>query len=415
MTGSSRGRALVAGALCGGWLAALLLVRVSDPWRYPNDDNGAWFSAVARSHLQAGLGATRGQDFFTSRETGELVPYLHHPPLPGLILAAAFRLTGSETPATARLTFALLHLATFALIAVLAARIWDPARQGRHYLLALAVAAATPMSAFYGKMPNHEVPGLLFFLLGVVAWGGVRGGPVSGRGVVAAGAAWTLAAFSSWHAVLCVAGWLAVQWRAAGRRRAATALGALLAAVAAVVLQLLWAGNWSLLASQATAMRFWFAAGDGAGFGQGLDFLRHAFGIGLGRYGQIPGLMSVAWLVLLGADFARGRRRLEPLERGLVGLGIGSLAYALLFPRAVSQHAYQAFYALPFVALSCAAALERLERLPALAARPRLGRALPAAVIALTFLVGTASTLLLYRKPSSRVVEVVRTMERRYR
>ncbi len=78
------------------------------------------------------------------------------------------------------MTFALLHLVTFALVAYLAAQVWDPARQRFLFTWVLAVVAAVPMSAYYGKMPNHEVPGLLFFLLGVVLWG-FRSGPSSAR------------------------------------------------------------------------------------------------------------------------------------------------------------------------------------------------------------------------------------------
>ena len=64
----------------------------------------------------------------------------------------------------------------------IAAQVWDPVKQR---LLFAWVAGwsppSVPMSAYYGKMPNHEVPGLLFFLLGVRAVG-VSLGPVIGSG-----------------------------------------------------------------------------------------------------------------------------------------------------------------------------------------------------------------------------------------
>ncbi len=405
--------AWLSGGACAALLCALLLFHGFDPWRYPNDDNGAWFSAVARSHLSAGLRATRGQDFFTSRQTGKLVPYLHHPPLPGLILAAAFAVTGSDSPGAARMTFALLHLLTFALVAHLAARVWDSEKQGRLFTWVVAVAAAVPMSAYYGKMPNHEVPGLLFFLLGVLAWG-FRPGPPSAREVLLACAAWTFAAFSSWHAVLCILGWLAMQWDAHRRRRVVEALLWVAASTAIVLAQLLWAGGWALQNSQSHAAGYWFAGSDGASLVERLGFLKHALGYGINRFAQLPALLSIAWLLALAFDCARGRRFPGILERNLIGLGLGSMVYHLLFPRAVGFHAYQGFYLIPFVALTSSVALQRLEQLPIVAARARLGKALLPALLGLTCLIGVTTTVLMYRAPSPRVVEVVRTLELQY-
>lgn len=395
-------------------LGALMLFHGFDPWRYPNDDNGAWFSAVAKSHLNAGLRATRGQDFFTSRKTGALVPYLHHPPLPGLILAASFSITGNESPGTARMTFALLHLVTFALVAYLATRIWDPVNQRHLFAWVLVVAATVPMSAYYGKMPNHEVPGLLFFLLGVLLWG-FRAGPSSAQDVVLACAAWTCAVFSSWHALLCTIGWLAMQWDLKQTRRVVLALLWVLAAAAGVLVQLLWAGGWVLLDSQSRSAGYWFAGSDGATLAARIGFLNHALGIAISRFSQLPALLSISWLLILVRDSIRGHRCPGLRERNLIGLGLGSLLYYLLFPRAVSFHAYQGFYVIPFVALTSSLALERLLQLPFVSARARLGKALPAVMLGLMCVLGVTTTVLMYRTPSPGVVETVRALEHQYR
>jgi hypothetical protein len=385
-----------------------------DPWRYPNDDNGAWFSAVAKSHLNAGLGATRGQDFFTSQETGELIPYLHHPPLPGLILATAFGIAGRESPGTARMTFALLHLVTFALIVHLASHLWDPARQRHLFTWVLAVAATVPMSAYYGKMPNHEVPGLLFFLLGVVAWG-FRSGPSSTRQVILACLFWAVAAFTSWHAVLCVIGWLVMQWDVKPRRWVVGAVLWVVAATLAVLTHLLWAGGWVLLESQSRSAGYWFAGSDGASLAARLGYLNHALGIGINRFAQIPALLSIGWLLALVYETVRAGRRPDVQQRNLIGLGLGSMVYYLLFPRAVSFHAYQGFYVIPFVALTSSVALHRLLLSSFVGARPRLGKSLPVVLLGLTCIVGVTSTVLMYRAPSPRVVEAVRALESQYR
>jgi hypothetical protein len=404
---------LITGA-CAALLVALLSLHVRDPWSFPNDDNGAWFSAVARSHREAGLTATRGQDFFMDRQTGELIPYLHHPPLPGLLLAAAFTLAGSDSPGTARLTFALLHLATFLLIAALVGKVWGPVGQRRFVAMALVTAAVVPMSAFYGKMPNHEVPGLLFFLSGVLAWG-VGDQPPSARQVALACAAWALAVFSSWHAVFCALGWLLVHGDAGRRKPAFAAAAGVFAAAGAVLVHLAWAGGWELHASQSKSAGYWFAGSDGAALGERLGFLRHAVGIGIERYAFLPALLSMGWLAFLAADCIRGRRWPGARERRVIGLGLGTAIYATLFPRAVSFHAYQGFYLIPFVAVASSIALSRLEGLSWTRRRAWFGRSLAAAVVLGTFMLGLFTTLRMYRKPSPRVVQIVRSLESQYR
>ena len=97
--------AILVACFCG-----LLAINIASPWQFVHDDNGAWFSATARTHLLRGLDETKGQDFFLYRESGELKPYLHHPPFISLYLAATFALTGQDTPLVARGSVALLHL-----------------------------------------------------------------------------------------------------------------------------------------------------------------------------------------------------------------------------------------------------------------------------------------------------------------
>jgi hypothetical protein len=333
--------------------------------------------------------------------------------MPGLVLAVAFRVTGNDSPRTARTTFALMHLITFGLIAGLAARLWNPDREFYRYTYALAVVAVVPMSAFYGKMPNHEIPGLLFFVLGVFAWGDPT--VASAGRLAAACAAWTLAAFSSWHAVLCIAGWLLEQALEMRWRRAAAAFAVVAGATTLVVVQLLWAGGWMIHPSQSASTRHWFAGSDGASLSERLGFITHTFSMGLSRYGQIPAILSLTWVVFAISDRVRGKQDRRDQGRGLVGLAIGSVAYLLLFPRAVSRHAYQGFYLLPFVALTSSFGLQRLERLPFIVGRTRLAAGLRAVALVATILFGLASTIAMYRRPSGGVIEVVRTLERQYR
>src|SRR5262245_24712639 len=88
------GMPLSAAALLLVLLAGLLSIRSADPWRWLHDDNGRRYSSYARTHLALGLNETRGRDFFYDPRTGRRVPYGHHPPTLGLLLAAWFRATG---------------------------------------------------------------------------------------------------------------------------------------------------------------------------------------------------------------------------------------------------------------------------------------------------------------------------------
>lgn len=143
----------------------LLAINFGAPWQFLHDDNGAWFSATARTHLLRGLGETKGQDFFLERAGGKTVPYLHHPPFISLYLATVFKISGVDTPLAARMGVALLHIAAFLVFLRIARMILG--NGALTFLWAAFVFATVPMSVFFGKMPNHEVPGLLFFELGV--------------------------------------------------------------------------------------------------------------------------------------------------------------------------------------------------------------------------------------------------------
>jgi len=126
-------------------------------------------------------------------------------------------------------------------------------------------------------------------------------------------------------------------------------------------------------------------------------------------------MLSIGWLLILVYEGVRDRRFPGVQERNLLGLGLGSMIYYILFPRAVSFHAYQGFYLIPFVALTSSMALQRLEQLQFVSARARLKKALPAVLLGLTCLIGVTSTVLMYRTPSARVLETVRALQRQYR
>lgn len=143
---------------CG---AVLLCLDINEPWTGSYDANGALFSTVARNTLRYGLLATGGAQIVTG---GHVPPearriYAHHPPGLPWAMAASFAVLG-EAEWTARLVPILCTLGAAALLYVLALRL-----AGRWAgFFATLVFAVQPMVAFYGRMPDHEAPGMLFAL-----------------------------------------------------------------------------------------------------------------------------------------------------------------------------------------------------------------------------------------------------------
>lgn len=393
-------------------LCILLSLHISTPWQFPNDDNGAWFSAIARSHQHAGLAGTRGQDFFTSRETDALVPYLHHPPLPGLLLAAAFQITGHDTPLIARLTFSLLHVITFVVVVLLAIRICPPRDTMLRFTYILAVAATVPMSTFYGKMPNHESPGLLFFILGVLAWGFPRVAEGRGRTCLAL-LAWLFAIFASWHAAICILAWLLMNWDRQHHKRMALSILTVLGMVGVVILHLFWAHRWEALPSQSESLKQWVFTVDTEALASNIYALRHAIGIGIGRFAYLPAILAMLWTGNTIIERIKTHTMLSNQERAVLGLGLGSVTYALLFPHAVSNHAYQGFYLIPFVALASSIMLDRLCQATKQSARFKTNMAL--VILLLTCSAGILLTCRMYRKHSTHAVSATESLKHQYR
>lgn len=396
-----------------GLFVGLMALHMTSPWQYRHEDNGAWFSAVARTHLRAGLAATRGQDFFQYRASGELKPYLHHPPLLGLFLAAAFGLTESDTPAVARAAMMVVQLSSFVVFALMLKQIF-PASSGPR-LWALMVFAVSPMSVFFGRTPSHEPLGLFFVLLGAYVCLKVAGGQWQGAWWTwLAGAAWVLAAFSAWHAAFCVLGFVPYL----ARHRKDTAPGfarmttlAVLVATALVGLHLVWANHGRLEPSAIPAAAHWIGM-DWAtpGAAAYLNSLARGAGHAVAYCGYLPTVLAMAWVAAIGLRRLLGQRLLDR-DLFVLSLSLGSWVFSLIFSEAVSVHVYYQFYLLPWIALSSAILIERLFA----SGFSRRHRGTAAAGIALAVLLtmaGCAVTLAgVYHRPYDYAVRTARNLQ----
>ena len=128
---------------------ALLAFRIGDPWKYRHDDNGKHYTKVARAHNVLGFKETRGQEFTYNDITGNKAPYLHHPPLVGLFLAAVCSFTGEYTPVVVRTAMAGVHILSFLIFLAVVKEIFGEDIVGKVW--AVMVFAIAPMSVFSEK------------------------------------------------------------------------------------------------------------------------------------------------------------------------------------------------------------------------------------------------------------------------
>ena len=347
----------------GVWAFALLSIGLTRDWQLRNEDNGAMHTTLALSHLRTGLAHTRAHDMFVDRFTGQTTPYGHHPPGPALLLAAAFALSGSDSPAVARLTVIAFHLGSIFLTAHLISMLL-----GRGPAIVGGFAMATvPMSTYFGRMVNYE-PLCLFAVL-LMLWGYARHGLGRRGGLMALASGVIVGGLIDWPAFFFAAALAAVElvrvWR--DRTISRRALGVLLAltpAIFAFDIWHLWYAARGSLQSFADVVQ---SKGPG-----GPDFSVRRFVFGqldtFRRYFTHAGFLSVA---LASFCFVVPRSRVgrefwlesHSITRYLLlASGIAALAYVVAAPRWASAHQYWQFYFLPAATISMVLAWRYIER-----------------------------------------------------
>jgi 4-amino-4-deoxy-L-arabinose transferase-like glycosyltransferase len=336
-------------------LAGLLSLHARDPWRYLHDDNGRRYSSYARTHLVLGLERTGGLDYFYAPATGKMVPYGHHPPGLGLLLAGWFRLTGHDGPGAARALAATFHLVSAVLVLGLLASEYA----GPPALLAGFAFAVVPMSSYFGKMVNFE-PFLLPFMVGVVVayWRWAEGG--NPRWLALAACFAVLGAQIDWPillVVLVMAADAVRRWRAGGGRRfGVAAVGAVVLCLALAIAIGAWtsraAGVWELAGAMKYRSRLHGRVTWWRHVGKILDYNR--------RYFTEPVLVAALLAAVLAARDRWYGRALAPRTRLLLLFGAAGVLPVVAFPSSAEHHPYWQFCLLPYATLSVAEVLDRL-------------------------------------------------------
>ena len=332
---------------------SLLSIGITRDYRLKHEDNNALHGTFARAHLQLGLATTKGQNYFYSPTSGSAEFYAHHPPGPGLVLAAAYYLTGDDGPLVTRASAVAFHVLATILFFGLTCRILG---QGKESLLATLVFVLFPESAFFGRMMNHEILGLPAAIL--VVWGcweSLQDDTKAWcwRAVCAVGCIWgALVGWGGFFAIAACA--LHTAWEVCVRRntRAYATLALLLALgvllFAADVVHLLWA----LDEGGPKYLRGLLASRMGLTGEQGATWVVGRILEVQWRYFSLTGLLSVGALGFRGVRHVLATApRNPPLEVGLIFLVAGA-GYVAAFNLAAARHDYWQFFLLPASALA---------------------------------------------------------------
>lgn len=395
----------------GGVLLALFAIQFHSSWRFLHDDNGAWTQAVATARLQAGFGATKGQDFYLARETDILVPYLHHPPLYGTMVAIIYQLTGRADPASTRAIPACFHVLGLIGMVYLARRIYPG--ESRRPLIALAVYALVPMSSYFGKMPFNEPVGLCFIiwaLAGLVA----HRASASRRALLLSLIFWVLAGLTSWTAfvmlffIAALFMWERRSGHLPGRAGEVLLITGITTGIL-VVLHIFWAAGWHRPGIFAAADHWGSHSVGPLGLlgrlGKAIDFHRIYFA-------NIPHLLFLIWVGWRLRELRAGLGALTSEHRFILAGALGCLVWALLFLRQITVHAYGQFWYLPFEALAVGDIAVVLWQ--HCAARRRLRTALAVLAILGTLASTAAQLNRRYTSPSSYATRTAAEITARY-
>jgi 4-amino-4-deoxy-L-arabinose transferase-like glycosyltransferase len=338
------------------YAAGILSIGLGSDWRLLHEDNGAFQTSLALSHVRLGLGRTRAHDVFFNPRTGEATLYGHHPPGTALILAAVFAATGSASPPVARLVPIAFHLGSLGLLVTVLARLFSRGAA----LFGGFLMATLPMSAYFGRMVNYEPICLFAVLVQLTGYAAYRrdGSRIAlawlATGIVIGG----LIDWPSFFFASAIASVEAVD--SIGRRaRSTSALLVVAAATIGVFLFDLWHLWYAAHGTFAPLRQVLFGASSGSpprvGLGRFLGTQFETFR----RYMTHAGLLSSA---LVAICLARPSLRLAShlfdvpnrsvIRRLLIVTGFAPAAYVIAAPWWAKTHPYWQFYFLPFVVLS---------------------------------------------------------------
>ena len=338
---------------------AVLTIGITDDYRLKHEDNNALHATFARSHLHLGFETTKAQNYFYTPAAESGTFYANHPPGPGVVLAAVYRLTGHDGPTVTRATAIMFHMLSTVLFLGFACRVsrdrWDAS-------FATLVFVLLPESAFFGRMMNHEVIVLPAGILLVWSyWESVHATERAPGWQAVSVVASVWAALAGWAGFFVIAAcilhavWEVVfRQNARGRRSLVllVVLGSLL--FLADVVHLAWVQDEPTHLRDLFASRIGLDADYGAAWRIGRILEVHW------RYFSLTGMVALAVLAYRGIRDMRMGATTDPLtDVGLIFFVAGA-SYIVVFNLNAAQHDYWQFLLLPASAIAIATGLRCL-------------------------------------------------------
>lgn len=379
-------------------LVAILLLafaglahRAGSPWLGVGDWNGALWSVFARNFLRYGYSPLKfGHAYFAGPLPTEVSYYTHHSVFITVILTELYRLFGIHET-VARLAASVVTILTAAMTYVLVKEHFD----SRTALFATVTIALCPLTMCFGRMYNHEVFELFWFVTS--AWAYLRWTKTrTPRDLALLGICVFLAALTAWPGYYLVVVLPLHHRFAFPRNRDRRALTRMLIAIALfafgifVVHGYLIKGSTLFVELKNSCAKGWFY--NRVDWGDSFttrEFLRTEL------------QRSVTWftapivaLAAVGVGCAVGhmiaQRRVDAAHGALFMLLIFGASHLLLFKQEAMGHDYYLYYLLPGVAMAAGLAMKEMS-VARIAAPWRIGTV---SAIIIAFVVLSAETTL---------------------
>lgn len=333
--------------LLAAWL--FLTLNIGGRWVGHQDANGAWISLAVRNYHWHGFLTLNGIIDQNPDMIGAVSPYLHHPPLAVWLFALPTVFAGYDE-AVLRFGAASCTLISGAALYVLARRL-----AGRRYALwSAAFYLLTPMTAYFGRMPDHEAPALMFVIVFAAVLVNWLRRPTRRDWLVLV-ILTGLCAWTAWGALIVI-GILGLMALFYTKRRAAVMMLGVVALASVIALLGYFSYFYPNTANDLINAFVWRTSSaslnpEGETFTAGAYVLR--------IFVRLITLYTptVCALALIGAWYARRRGLLTGMIAALVS---GGIAYVLVFRNASYIHDYYLLYLAPGLALVAGAALALL-------------------------------------------------------
>lgn len=323
---------------------AFLCFRIGAAWLGHQDANGAWISAALRNYERYGFINLSGLiTFDTTPELLNEIPdyYIRHPPLAvwisyPLIAASDFH------EALVRVIYAGCTLISGAALATVAKRLF---KSGAVWTLSLYLF--TPMMLYFGRMPDHEAPALMFAtVLAIVLIDWIR--KPTPKLFVAAAILMIALAWTAWGGLMLavsLCGTLLLAYKKRWRGLLALIfIGGISALAVILYYQIIWSG-----AIQELINFFIWRTSSASGTREALDFSIAEYLVRISIRLLTLFTPTVLVLAIFGIWQILHQTRLSIAV--IAGFLVGALSFILVFRNASFIHDYYLIYFAPAIAI----------------------------------------------------------------